>query len=267
MQVTINPNGRLTFPRDLIYPDPTIYYVAGVDLLYSKESEEIAFEIYRIPLNSTDYRSDKIKQLGTTLTIKPDNSINLKPYFKKINFFKLPTHHRNASYEAYVIDNYIIVKLNPINPKTNIPANFDKLEIERIRQPNEISISTCGLLSLPPTQLAQMLCEDYQDPDIDQAARALLRSRSTTRKCSITFDQDTKTFHIHLTKDGDRSIKQDATISLQTMLAQNGLEIPKRLFLPYHISGNTLSFCLTDKDPINERHNLRQVRRLLGVTY
>lgn len=259
--VNISPNGRLSLPEEALYPDYKNNYVAGVDILYSKETEELALEIYRIPLKNHLERDATIKELYTTLTVKRDNSINISPYFGKIGYFKLPTHDKLSTYEAYILDNYIIIKLNPFNLETAIPANFKRIVLERTRCPDEVSLSTCGLLSIPPHQVALAIC----GVDLsDQAARTALRSKN--RRCSIEFDADTKTFHLHFTS-GDRVIKQDATLSLQTLLKSYGIVIPKRLFLPYTLSGNTLSFCLTDKDPLEERRNLRQARKSLGMLY
>jgi hypothetical protein len=263
LQVVIAPTGRLAFHKDLLFPDSNGYdWIAGVDLLYSKETDELAFEVYKLHCPSWRDRKLIAQQLDTTLTVKTDYSVNINAYLGAIGFFRLKTHTQTHNYEAYALDNYIVVKLNPDNPKSTIPAHFKPLTLERIRHPNEISLSTGGLLSLPIKPLAALFNPTDRDR-LQKEPRMIVREAKI--KTNIHYDQDSKTFTLTFGTDGQRSVKGDGTISLQTLLKQNGIEIPKRLFLPYTLSGKTLSFCLTDADPLMERKALREARKILGV--
>lgn len=248
MMIRISPNGRIRFPYELIFPDNL--YVVGIDVLYSQSTEELAFEITRLKLNNHAERAVKIKELETTLKVKHDCSINISAYFGTINYFKIPCHEQILDFDAKVEGRYIVIKLNTANKRNASLSEFKKIELERIRHESEISISTTGLLSLPKSQLTEI----FKKP-LDQAKP----------RTSINFDPETKTFTLTLGSYGDKAIKKDGTLCLKTILKKHQIQINKRLFLPYNLDTDRITFCLTDEDPIEGRQSLKEVRKILGI--
>lgn len=267
-EIIITSKGRIKFPSELVnpyrYDSKRPFILLGADILYSPESEELAFDIYRKELDTYRARTKHdiiraTKALGASLYFDTSYALDARAYLPLFNFeahaknlkgednphFDHTTNEwktRSTSYAfvCHQIDSFLIIKLNPNNPKSLSPSLFHKLTPKRFRKSHEITLSKRGLLTLP------------KDP-----------IKNISRKCDISFDPTTQTFQLTFTPNGSRTVHEDNTIRLDTFLKLHSLRIPNRLHLNFNLAGNTLTFKLDDPAP--DTLEIRRVQQALGV--
>lgn len=266
-EVTITKAGRINLPSELVNPyryDTKKNFILGADILYSAETDELAFDIYRKETDTARYTYKRrptraSKDLGASLFFDYSYALDAKAYLPLFNFDQYLPHFKALEestldpvtnqwktvvtkwvFECYQIDNFIIIKLNPNNPNSQNPALFKKITPKRFRKANEITLSKRGLLTLPRQPV-----------------------ETISRKCDIAFDPASQTFQLTFTPNGSRTVHKDCTIRLDTFMKHHKLQIPERLYLNYELDGNTLTFRLDDLAP--DTHEMRRVQQALGV--
>lgn len=262
-KVRINPkNGRVTFTHTALFPQgrwTEVYYqnyrkhyshlrtyAIGFDILYCAETSELAFEIYRHEFKSTepDERKKELADIGATLWLKKDCSINIHRYFDEIPELKKLRQHlveRPILFDAKMFESRITVKLDALsNRKTATRSQFKKIQLKRIKNArHEILLDPAGYLRLPRDTL--------------QMGKRV--------KVDIDNQQVTLTFG----SEGERAIKKDATLNIKTLLRDYGIKITQKLYMPYLIKNDRIVFNLNGSDPKLELQAFRSITRALGI--
>lgn len=279
MKVTISKNGRITLPISVFYDrgfrrsDDL-----GADILYSQETDELAFDLYRQEPIRFSARPRAQINLGASLYFDRSGSLDAQAYLPRFNFWKYEPHlppverlrydPQSTNWKTYIekyaldythIDSFIIVKLNPKNPKTAIPSSFIKLNTVRIRKNEEVTLSKRGLLTLPKPQLAEIVKGAPLDPN--ERPSHILRTRRI--RYSISFDPSSQTFQLSFGNSGTHLVRKDGTIEIDALLKHHRITFTSRLHLNYNLIENTLTFALTDESL--DLLPIRRVKQSLGI--
>lgn len=264
-KVRINPkNGRVTFTYFALFPQgrwteiywrnyknhysPTCTYTLGFDILYCAETSELAFEIYRHEFKSTDpdERKKELADIGATLWLKKDRSINIYRYFEEIpelkKFYTACPTEVTSLFNAQIFESRITIKLDRSNRKTATRSEFKKIQLKRIKNPrHEILLDPAGYLRLPRETL-QM-----------------------GKRVKVDLDPHTQQVTLTFGSEGERALKKDATLNIKTLLRDRGIKITQKLYMPYLIKNDRIVFNLNGTDPKLELQAFRSVTRALGV--
>lgn len=252
MNLIIFDNGRAILPADLWTRRWQL--AIGVDLLWSPESEELAFDIYQAPKVTKYGRPVRAKHiLGASILLNRNCGLDIRNYLNLFPFWKYAAileqrgfcikhemcREFRLPFRRYLT--FLIIKLNPSNPSLGLLGNFQRLTTTRYKTADEISLSKCGLLSLPisilPTQ--KPLCDADYDP--------------ATKTVTLKFGT------------GPRRVRKDGTLKLAAFFRHHKVRIPSRVLLHYTKLENGITFRLDDV--VNDTSGeLRRVKQALGVT-
>lgn len=254
-------NGRVTFFSHAFWTYKFFQnkkgQAIGFDLFYCAETSELLFEKYEHNFNTVpetkNCKRKELAEIGATLWLKKDNSINIQRYFKKIPELKKlhlalndtealdESNKISKTFEAKVVGSDIRIKLDDSKKEAASRSSFQKLQLKRIKNSkHEILLDTLGYLRLPHFTL--------------EMGKRVKIDISTEEEITLKFGVV-----------GDRALKKDATLNIKTILRDAGIRVSQKLYLPYYIEGDKIIFSLKSSDPKKDLQALRNVSKALGL--